>query len=220
MRTPTLEAIPDILKDDDDTLDMEDIEDEFQFGVWMRHRRIDGALNRVPPNFYSDLWKTVRMFPEGLSINGIVLHRTLTQEMTQREIKFSLAVEQVLNQIAEPEYREMIVEVLTLMRHLEKLILATPNIPSDRPFEVDQVLYLANNIFVEHNVGSVKAQDIQSILFQRQMNTIVMECCGDFNSCKNAHGLCQHFYDSAPAGEFGTFHYLIRALIQIFDPPK
>lgn len=156
MRTPALEAIPDISIDDDDTLDIEDIEDEFQFGVWMRHRRIDGALNRVPPNFYSDLWKTVRMFPEGLSINGIVLHRTLTQEMTQREIKFSLAVEQVLNQIAEPEYREMIVEVLTLMRHLEKLILATPNIRSDRPFEVDQVLYLANNIFVEHNVGSVR----------------------------------------------------------------
>lgn len=24
-----------------------------QFGIWLRHRRIDGALNRVPLNFYA-----------------------------------------------------------------------------------------------------------------------------------------------------------------------
>ena len=28
----------------------------FQFGIWLRHRRIDGALNRVPPDFYAGLW--------------------------------------------------------------------------------------------------------------------------------------------------------------------
>ena len=27
--------------------------DDFQFGIWLRHRRIDGALNRVPTNFYA-----------------------------------------------------------------------------------------------------------------------------------------------------------------------
>lgn len=73
--------------------------------------------------------------------------------MTRREIKFALQVEQVLNQISEPEYREMIVEVLTLMNQLEKLIMATPNIRNDRPFDVDQVLWVANQIFVEHNVS-------------------------------------------------------------------
>lgn len=31
--------------------------------------------------------------------------------MTRRETKFALQVETVLNQIAEPEYRELIVEV-------------------------------------------------------------------------------------------------------------
>lgn len=41
-------------------------------------------------------------------MNGICLHWGLTQEMTRREIKFALEVEQVLNQIAEPEYREMV----------------------------------------------------------------------------------------------------------------
>ncbi|KAI6214945.1 Phosphorylase b kinase regulatory subunit [Aphelenchoides besseyi] len=201
LRAPQiLESIPDTVIGNDAS-DVEDLEEDFQFGIWLRHRRIDGALNRVPSEFYANLWDTVRLFPQGLSINGIVLHRSLTQEMTRREIKFALQVEQVLNQISEPEYREMIVEVLTLMRRLEQLLLGKPQITSDRPFNVDQVLWRANHIFCEHN---------------REMNTLVMECCASGMLCKSARGLCKHFYDSAPAGEFGTAHYMIKALIDIF----
>ena len=40
-------------KDLDDTSDNEDSTDDFQFGIWLRHRRIDGALNRVPADFYA-----------------------------------------------------------------------------------------------------------------------------------------------------------------------
>ena len=74
--------------------------------------------------------------------------------MTRREIKFALEVEQVLNQISEPEYREMIVEVLTLMSHLERLLMVAPRIPQDQPFEVDLIVQKANQLFVEHNVSS------------------------------------------------------------------
>ena len=28
-------------------------QNDFQFGIWLRHRRIDGALNRVPADFYA-----------------------------------------------------------------------------------------------------------------------------------------------------------------------
>ncbi|KAK6032006.1 hypothetical protein OSTOST_01828, partial [Ostertagia ostertagi] len=37
------------IEDEDEELS----EDDFQFGIWLRHRRIDGALNRVPNNFYA-----------------------------------------------------------------------------------------------------------------------------------------------------------------------
>lgn len=191
-------------------LDLPLVEDEsvesedFQFGIWLRHRRIDGALNRVPPEFFATLWDTVRRFPRGLSINRIVLHWGLTQEMTRREMKFALQVEQVLNQIAEPEYREMIVEALALLGKMDILLKTDrPNIPCDRAFDVDSVVHLANKIFVEHN---------------RQMETIVMECCGSGKRCDGAQGMCQHFYDSAPAGEYGTAHYLIKALMEILGP--
>jgi hypothetical protein len=33
------------------------------------------------------------------------------------------------------------------------------------------------------------------------METVVMECCASGKSCNSARGLCQHFFDSAPAGE-------------------
>ena len=28
-------------------------------GHWLRRRRLDGALNRVPPEFYSSVWHTL-----------------------------------------------------------------------------------------------------------------------------------------------------------------
>ncbi|PAV76210.1 hypothetical protein WR25_24343 [Diploscapter pachys] len=89
-------------KEEESGSDVDEMED-FQFGVWLRHRRIDGALNRVPNNFYASLWDTVHRMPHGLRINDTVLHWGLTQEMTRKEIKFALEVEEALNRIAEPE---------------------------------------------------------------------------------------------------------------------
>ncbi|KAK0418134.1 hypothetical protein QR680_013390 [Steinernema hermaphroditum] len=198
--------------------DSDDSSEDFQFGIWLRHRRIDGALNRVPADFYASVWDSVRMFPQGISINHINLHWGVTQEMTRREIKFALQVEQVLNQVAEPEYREMIVEALTLIGQLEKILKCPPVVRCDRSFEVDSVVVRANRLFVEHNVDSLISSLITPCVFQAKMDTIVMECCGDGNPCDGAQGMCKHFYDSAPAGEFGTAHYMIRALMDIFGP--
>lgn len=75
--------------------------------------------------------------------------------MTRREIKFALQVEQLLNQISEPEYREIIVEALTLMGRLDKIILAEPKIPTDRPFEIERVVEGGNKIFVDQNVDLI-----------------------------------------------------------------
>ncbi|CAI4231506.1 unnamed protein product [Auanema sp. JU1783] len=183
----------------------EELEDEnagFQFGIWLRHRIIDGALNRVPPNFYAALWDTVHRLPHGLTIDSSTLHWGLTQEMTRKEIKFALQVEETLNKIAEPEYRELVVETIWLLGHLDKLICsAHPQIPSDRPLVVHNIITCSNQIFIEHN---------------RQMGTIVLECCASGKKCDGARGICKHFYDSAPAGEYGTSHYIIKALMQLY----
>ncbi|CAL2037114.1 unnamed protein product [Caenorhabditis brenneri] len=194
-----------IPKEEDE--DEEADEDDFQFGIWLRHRRIDGALNRVPNGFYAILWDTVHKMPHGVKINDTILHWGLTQEMTRKEIKFALEVEEALNRIAEPEYRELVVETLWLLGRLEKLVLLEqPNIPRDRPLDVDRILHVANEIFVDHN---------------KQLETIVLECCASPNpnntKCDGARSICKHFYDSAPAGEYGTSHYIIRALMQLYS---
>jgi hypothetical protein len=46
--------------------------------------------------------------------------------MTRREIKFALEVEKVLNQLSEPEYREVVVEVSVFSKHLFSFIKLNP----------------------------------------------------------------------------------------------
>ena len=35
-------------------------------GHWQRRRRLDGALNRVPPDFYTDVWHILERVSESL----------------------------------------------------------------------------------------------------------------------------------------------------------
>ena len=39
---------------------IQDCMDADRQGQWLRRRRLDGALNRVPVNFYSDIWQVLR----------------------------------------------------------------------------------------------------------------------------------------------------------------
>uniref|UniRef100_A0A452QZE1 Phosphorylase b kinase regulatory subunit n=1 Tax=Ursus americanus TaxID=9643 RepID=A0A452QZE1_URSAM len=86
-------------------------------GQWLRRRRLDGAINRVPVGFYQKVWKILQKC-HGLSIDGYVLPSSTTREMTPQEIKFAVHVESVLNRVPQPEYRQLLVEaimVLTLL---------------------------------------------------------------------------------------------------------
>lgn len=62
-------------------------------------------------DFYANTWDVLEQFSHGIKMGENVLAHNLTKEMTRREIKFALQVECVLNQVPEPEYRELIVEV-------------------------------------------------------------------------------------------------------------
>ena len=49
-------------------------------GQWLRRRRLDGALNRVPTDFYRRVWHVLERC-QGLAIEGRVLPQNLTQEV-------------------------------------------------------------------------------------------------------------------------------------------
>jgi hypothetical protein len=84
-------------------------------GSWIRRRRLDGALNRVPLGFYSKIWNILESCHAIVIVDDKRLETSLTQEMTSGEMKFALVVESVLNSVPEPEYRQMLVEALCVV---------------------------------------------------------------------------------------------------------
>ena len=64
-------------EEDDFSSDGSDDNDN-RHGMWMRRRRLDGALNRVPIGFYSKVWMILENC-RGIQIRGRTLDTFLTQ---------------------------------------------------------------------------------------------------------------------------------------------
>ena len=54
--------------------------DANRHGQWIRRRRLDGSLNRVPLGFYSKVWMALEKC-QGIQIYGYVLNQSLTREV-------------------------------------------------------------------------------------------------------------------------------------------
>jgi phosphorylase kinase alpha/beta subunit len=87
-------------------------------GTWHRARQLDGALNRVPKDFYPHVWQLMKHC-RGLVIGDKLERRNrldsqpILSEMTPGEKNFALRVEHLLNKIEAPEYRQVNIEALT-----------------------------------------------------------------------------------------------------------
>uniref|UniRef100_A0A4W3GWE8 Phosphorylase b kinase regulatory subunit n=1 Tax=Callorhinchus milii TaxID=7868 RepID=A0A4W3GWE8_CALMI len=155
-------------------------------GQWLRRRRLDGALNRVPVGFYQKIWKILQKC-RGLSIEGVILPSSTTEEMTPGEIKFAVQVETVLNRVSQPEYRQLLVEAILVLT-----LLADKDVASiGGIIEVERIVHLADDIFYMEQ----KAEGIDEKLLVKD----------------SATGICELLYDSAPSGRFGTMTYLLKA---------
>ncbi|XP_041643092.1 phosphorylase b kinase regulatory subunit alpha, liver isoform isoform X2 [Cheilinus undulatus] len=157
-------------------------------GQWLRRRRLDGAINRVPMGFYQKVWKILQKC-HGLSIDGYVLPSSTTREMTEGEIKFAVQVESVLNHVPQPEYRQLLVETVMVLG-----LVADVEVESiGGIIHVDRILHLANDMFLTDQKS---------------------HCASDYFLEKDpATGICNFFYDSAPSGCYGTMTYLSKAVI-------
>ncbi|MDX2215878.1 MAG: glycoside hydrolase family 15 protein [Oculatellaceae cyanobacterium bins.114] len=84
---------------------------------WWRQRQRDGSLNRVPKNFYPNVWQ-VMQHCKGVVIGDKLERRNrldsdpILSEMTPGEKNFALRVEHLLNKIQAPEYRQVNIEAL------------------------------------------------------------------------------------------------------------
>jgi hypothetical protein len=170
-------------------------------GQWLRRRRLDGALNRVPKGFYPKVWSLLERC-HGISINGRVLMNQLTREMTSGELKFALQVEQVLTSVPQPEYRQLMVEALMVLT-----IMVEQNIVKElgHVIEVEQIVRNAHEIFLDEQRKN-KGNSTRCCA-SRQLDS----AAASSTQCGGAADICQYFYDSAPSGTYGTMTYLMRS---------
>uniref|UniRef100_A0A4W5QP97 Phosphorylase b kinase regulatory subunit n=1 Tax=Hucho hucho TaxID=62062 RepID=A0A4W5QP97_9TELE len=165
-------------------------------GQWLRRRRLDGALNRVPVGFYQKVWSILQKC-HGLSIVGCILPASTTREMTPGEIKFAVHVETVLNRVPQPEYRQLLVEailVLTLLAEVELESIGSV-------IHVDKIVHMASEMFYDDQ----KVLGADDTLLEKD----------------HTNGICRLLYDSAPSGRYGTMTYLSKAVcnyVQDFLP--
>ncbi|XP_062344040.1 phosphorylase b kinase regulatory subunit alpha, liver isoform isoform X4 [Cinclus cinclus] len=157
-------------------------------GQWLRRRRLDGAINRVPVGFYEKVWKILQKC-HGLSIDGYVLPSSTTREMTPCEIKFAVHVESVLNHVPQPEYRQLLVEAILVLTFLSDIEVNSIG----GIIHVDRIVHVANDLFL---------QELKSF-----------GATGSILEKDAATGICHYFYDSAPSGAYGTMTYLTKAII-------
>ncbi|CAK9801003.1 Probable phosphorylase b kinase regulatory subunit alpha [Anthophora plagiata] len=178
-------------------------------GQWLRRRRLDGALNRVPRDFYPRVWQVLERC-QGLAIEGRVLPQNLTQEMTPGELKFALAVETVLNTIPQPEYRQLVVEALMVLTLVTEYNVVTS---LGGLIAVEQLVHKANAIFLDDQMKIDGDATLCCAKPKEQRETTAM---GNL-LCGGAAYVCQHFYDSAPSGSFGTMTYITRAIASLLN---
>lgn len=81
-----------------------------------QRRQIEGALCRVPRNFYDRVWDIMTRTAEGIIVEGHHLPQqpTLT-EMTVYDLKFATEVEMFLSRVVLPEYRQILVELIMVV---------------------------------------------------------------------------------------------------------
>ncbi|CAK9304381.1 unnamed protein product [Gordionus sp. m RMFG-2023] len=167
-------------------------------GQWLRRRRLDGSLNRVPVNFYPNIWSILEKC-HTLQVAGKLIDSNLTNEMTPEEMKFSLHIESIINLLPHPEYRQLIVEGLSSLIALTdaQLRVTFPNV-----IDMDKIVQKANQIFLND---------------QKKVDGDATLCCAGSKplSCGGVEGICQIFYDSAPSGKYGTISYMCRSLAGI-----
>ena len=148
----------------------EESEEEEKQGQWRRRRRIDGALNRVPPEFYNNVWHTLekcegifignQLLPKNPTVHevshvpvlGLTLMFSFLFQMTPGELKFALRVESVLNSLPDPEYRQLVVEVIMIISHLVRL---NPQLNLQLIINIDDIITSGNNLFLEDQVSKI-----------------------------------------------------------------
>ncbi|KAL7978926.1 hypothetical protein Chor_013415 [Crotalus horridus] len=153
---------------------------------WLNRRQIDGSLNRTPSGFYDRVWQILERTPNGLIVAGNYLPQQPTlSDMTMYEMNFSLLVEDMLRSIDQPEYRQIIVELLMVV---SVILERNPELEFQDKVDLDKLVKESFNQFQkdQNQFKGIEKQD-------------------DMTS----------FYNTPPLGKRGTCSYLTKAVMDL-----
>ena len=137
-----------------DHADLDSSSTESEESPWQRRRCVDGALNRLPNNFHSHLYKLLTR-SSGVEVESHFLSSMPTvNEMTGGEVKFVLLVESWFDKIPDPQLRQLYVEVIMVLAALEFL-----NLGSHQVIKLDSILHMAHKLFLQDEKGFVEGSE-------------------------------------------------------------
>ncbi|NXB98506.1 KPBB kinase, partial [Orthonyx spaldingii] len=153
---------------------------------WLNRRQLDGSLNRTPAGFYDRVWQILERTPNGLIVAGRFLPQQPTlSDMTMYEMNFSLLVEDMLQNIDQPQYRQIIVELLMV---ISVILERNPELEFQDKVDLDKVVQEAFHDFQKDHSSPQGAEN------QSDMTA---------------------FYNTHPLGKKGTCSYLSKAVITL-----
>uniref|UniRef100_F7AVX1 Phosphorylase b kinase regulatory subunit n=1 Tax=Xenopus tropicalis TaxID=8364 RepID=F7AVX1_XENTR len=153
---------------------------------WLHRRQLDGSLNRNPSGFYDRVWQILERTPSGIIVAGKFLPQQPTlSDMTMYEMNFSLLVEDMLQNIAQPEYRQIVVELLMVV---SVILERNPEFEFQDKVDLDKLVKEAFNDF---------QQDQSRLQGAEKQDDMTM------------------FYNTPPLGKRGTCSYLTKAVMNM-----
>ncbi|ELK15354.1 Phosphorylase b kinase regulatory subunit beta [Pteropus alecto] len=153
---------------------------------WLDRRQINGSLNRTPAGFYDRVWQILERTPNGLVVAGRHLPQQPTlSDMTMYEMNFSLLVEDMLGNIDQPKYRQIVVELLMVV---SVVLERNPELEFQDKVDLDKLVKAAFHEFQkdESRLKEAEKQD-------------------DMTS----------FYNTPPLGTRGTCSYLTKVVMNL-----
>ncbi|KAG0094795.1 hypothetical protein BGZ93_006759 [Podila epicladia] len=187
-------------------------------GRWLRRRKNDGSLNRVPNKFYPRVWRILSR-SAGFRIGSHHLPRDpIISEKTPEEFNFALAVENFLGVIPDPAERQIAVETLMVIAKIED---RNPGMEvQPEVIDLPMIMREAMNKFWTKWVVNGPGGRGQGIPGAPGATTLVEGL--RMNLGLGEVGFDQHerlarrmFYDLPQEGKEGTFAYLARATLKL-----
>jgi phosphorylase kinase alpha/beta subunit len=155
------------------------LEESLPAGGWKLSRQRDGAINRVPKNFFKHVWQLMQHC-KGLVIGDKLERRNrldsdlILAEMTSGEKNFALRVEHLLNKIEAPEYRQVNVETLL---QLDTLTSANPSLQIEEYIVLDVLIGHAVRLaWLERCPEADRYDEYKSAAWRSFYNTSPGEC--------------------------------------------